>query len=69
MKRNSLIAQMLPHVCIVLSVVLMTFFVTDRFNEAMAFINNDMTKWMLCVMCVCTFIVSVMLCGYQRRDQ
>ena len=68
MKKSGLAAQLLPHVCIVLSVVMMTFFVIDRLNEPMKFIDNDITKWMLCVLCVCSFTVSVMLCRHQRHE-
>lgn len=38
------ILGMLPHLCIVISLMLLIFFVTDRFNSAMAFINHAMTK-------------------------
>ena len=59
----------LPHLCIVLAVMLLTFFVTDRFNRAMAFINNDITKWLLAVFCVLAIFVSVLLIIRQRRDK
>lgn len=56
----------LPHVNITLAVVLLVLFVTDRFNRAMAFINNDITKWMLCVFCV-TSLAQAIVCAYFRR--
>lgn len=57
----------LPHVNITLAVVLMVLFVTDRFNRAMAFINNDITKWMLCVFCVTSFIQAIVYAYYRRK--
>ena len=45
-----------PHLAIVLSLMIVTFFIIDRFNEAMAFLNNDITK-------VLTLILAV-LCLY-----
>lgn len=56
----------LPHVNITLSVVLLVLFVTDRFNRAMAFINNDIAKWMLCVFCV-TSLLQAIVFAYNRR--
>ena len=40
---------LLPHVNIALSICFIVFFVVDRLNRAMAFINNDITKGMLLV--------------------
>ncbi len=56
----------LPHINIILSVVLLVLFVTDRYNRAMAFINNDITKWMLCVFCV-TSLFQAIVFAYSRR--
>lgn len=33
-----------PHLSLILSLMLLTFYVVDRFNTAMAFINHPMTK-------------------------
>ncbi len=35
------LAGLLPHVCLILSLMMITFVITDRYNRAMAFINND----------------------------
>ena len=41
---------LLPHLAIVLSLMTITFFVIDRFNDAMAFLNNDITKFLVLVL-------------------
>lgn len=56
----------LPHINVTLAVVLLVLFVTDRFNRAMAFINNDITKWMLCIFCL-TSLLQAVIYAYQRR--
>lgn len=56
----------LPHINITLATVLLVIFVTDRFNSSMKFINNDITKWMLCVFCV-TSILQAIVYAYTRR--
>lgn len=57
----------LPHINITLSIVLLVLFVTDRYNRAMAFINNDIAKWMLCILCVTSFLQAVIYAYHRRR--
>ena len=42
--------RILPHLAIVLALMTVTFFIIDRFNEAMAFLNNDITKILVLVL-------------------
>lgn len=58
----------LPHINIALSISLLVLFVTDRYNRAMAFINNDIAKWMLAVLCVSVVISSVWQVVMQRKQ-
>lgn len=72
MKRlNNLFAWLfsaLPHLNISLSVSLLVLFVTDRYNRAMAFINNDIAKWMLAALCVSVITSSIWQVVHQRRQ-
>lgn len=46
---------MLPHAILILSLLLLTLFVTDRFNRAMAFLNNSISYvliWVYAVLCI-----------------
>ena len=63
-----LLFSALPHINIALAVSLFVLFVTDRYNRAMAFINNDIAKWMLAVLCVTVFASSVWQIVLQRRQ-
>lgn len=67
-KITSAFLSVLPHINIALAAVLLVLFVTDRFNRAMAFINNDITKWMLCVFCV-TSLLQAIIFAYKRRKE
>ena len=58
----------LPHINIALSISLLVLFVTDRYNRAMAFINNDIAKWMLAVLCVSVVISSIWQVVMQRKQ-
>ena len=66
-KMMKLFFAILPHVNIGLAVTLLTLFVTDRFNRAMAFINNDITKWMLAVFCITVVIEAIHLSAIHRK--
>ena len=59
--------RVLPHINIALAVTLLTLFVTDRFNRAMAFINNDIAKWMLAVFCITVVIEAIHLSKIHRQ--
>jgi hypothetical protein len=60
--------RVLPHLSIILSGMLLTFFIIDRVNTAMAFINNDITKWLIGISAVLSMIVAGMLIHCQRRS-
>ncbi len=49
----------LPHMNIALSLCFAVFYIVDRFNRPMAFINNEITKGMLIVFAVLVIIQSV----------
>lgn len=49
----------LPHATLILSLMMLVFFVIDRFNEAMAFLNNNLTKWLLFAFCLLVLVLSL----------
>ena len=58
----------LPHLLLALSVVLLSFFILDRFNRAMNFINNDHTKRLLLIFGQLAAAQAVLLASeYARR--
>ncbi len=59
---------LIPHVLLVLSVMMITFVITDYYNRPMAFINNSITKALLLVMSVLVIIESVYLIYRLRKD-
>ena len=46
-----------------------TFFIVDKFNPEMAFINNDASKLMLLVFCLVSVVVSLMLILRNRQER
>lgn len=61
--------NLFPHICLILSGVFITFFILDKFNGEMAFINNDASKLMLLLFCLVSIVVSMMLILQRRREE
>ena len=59
MKKPNVIARALPHLCIILCCMILTFLIIDHYNSAMVFINNDITKGLMFALCL--------LYGFQGR--
>ena len=51
----------ISHLVIIFAAMLLTFWVTDRFNTAMAFINHPMTKGLMGLFVLCAVAVSLFL--------
>ena len=56
-----MLRKILPHVAIIPSMMYFVFFCIDRVNSAMAFINNDITKWLLVILGVISIYDAVLL--------
>ena len=61
-----MLRKLLPHAAIVLSGMYLVFFLIDRVNSAMAFIDNDITKWLLLLLCAIAALESVWLIRDER---
>lgn len=62
------IKRVLPHLTIILSLMLLTFFVIDRVNSAMAFMTSEMSKWLFMAIAVCAIFTSIFAIGGQWRE-
>ena len=67
-KMLAVFAAVLPHLNISLGIVMLTLLITDRFNRAMNFINNDITKFMM-AFCVLVIIESLIYSYRQRKGK
>ena len=66
-KQIRILKGALPHLCIVMSGMLIVFFAIDRVNPHQAFLENEFHKWLLFILSVCTIIESILLSTYNRR--
>jgi len=58
---------MLPHCAILICNMYIVFFLIDRVNTAMVFIDNDITKGLLAAMCLISIWCSALLMKKKRR--
>lgn len=61
-------AAALPHVNIILAAMMIVFLVIDRFNSAMAFLNNDGAKMLLLILSITSIINAILLIAHQRHE-
>lgn len=59
--------KILPHAAIIISLMYFVFFFIDRVNTAMAFINNDMTKALIFVLCIISIVNAVLIIADDRK--
>ena len=50
------IIRLLPHATLILSLMVLTFFVIDRFNEYMAFMSSEISKWVIAGLALCALL-------------
>lgn len=58
----------LSHACMIMAIMLMTFFVIERFNSSMEFMTSQISQWFFLLFAVCTLILAI-LSIIDRRKQ
>lgn len=53
------IIRLLPHATLILSLMVLTFFVIDRFNEYMAFMSSELSKWVIAGLALCALLSAI----------
>ena len=71
MKYIRILTDVLMHISLVEAVILLTLFVTDRYNRAMGFLTAEISKWLLFSFCVTVILLVVLLFvrRYRRREK
>ncbi len=64
-----MLRKLLPHAAIILSGMYLVFFLIDRVNSAMAFINNGITKRLLLALCAISVVEAVWLIRDERAKE
>ena len=64
-----LVKKLLPHVAIVISGMLIVFFVIDRVNKPMGFMTNEFHKRITFVLALLAIYFAVQLIALQRRAE
>ena len=61
--------DVLPHSAIVISLMMILFYILDQFNDAMAFINNRMTKTLLLILAIISILNAINVISHHRRHR
>ena len=64
-----MLRKLLPHAALILSGMYLVFYLIDRVNSAMAFINNNLTKALLLVFCAISCVNALYLIRADRRAE
>lgn len=65
----SRILRIIPHLCLILSLMMLTFFIIDLFNPSMAFLNNTVTKYLLALFSLLSMIPSLYMILKEENGQ
>ena len=64
-----MLKRLTPHAVIILSGMYLVFFLIDRVNRTMNFINNDITKVLLLALCALAVYHAVLMIRANRRAE
>ena len=54
------VRTVLSHTCLVVSLMIVVFFIADRFNPAMEFMSSEMSKWLILFLAIVSFANAVL---------
>lgn len=63
-----MLKKIIPHICIVLSIMFGVFIVLDGFNPAMAFLTSDLSKAVFWLLIFFTLVLAILYIKKQRED-
>ncbi len=61
------LVTLLSHLCVILSLSLITLYIVDLCNPTMEFINNSISKGFLLALCVCSLPLAVVTLARHRN--
>jgi hypothetical protein len=64
-----MVKRLIPHLCIVLSLLMLTFVILDNFNPGMDFVGNSFFKLLLVVFCLASLVAAGLLIAYDRKSR
>jgi len=62
-----MIKKIIPHFCIIISLLMITFYILDEFNPGMNFVGNEFFKILLLIYSVGVLILAGFLIYENRR--
>jgi len=63
-----MLKRIIPHVCLIISIMMLVLFGIDRVNEAMNFIGNNVFDVLLLLFCLSAIPTAIYLIADNRRS-
>ncbi|MDW7659423.1 MAG: hypothetical protein SCM11_19825 [Bacillota bacterium] len=64
-----MVKRLIPHLCIILSLLMLTFVILDNYNPGMDFVGNSFFKLLLVVFCLAALAAAGLLIAYDRKSR
>ena len=64
----SKLCEVFSHLCVILSIMFLTFLILDQFNPMMNFVNNDISRWLLAGLCVSGMGQSILRWKLEKKE-
>ena len=61
--------RIIPHLCLILSFMMLTLFIIDLFNPSMAFLNSSITKYLLALFSLLSLIPALYMILKEEKGQ
>ena len=62
-----LLKAALPHLCLIMCLMLLVFFVIDQVNNHIGFMKNEFHKWLTLFLCIAVIAQSAMMISTNRK--
>jgi hypothetical protein len=59
--------RIIPHITIILSLMFLTFWILDQYNPMMNFLNSNLSKLLLLIFCISSFITAIIAVVLDRK--
>ena len=59
----------LTHLTVILSFMFVVFLILDQFNPMMNFVDNGVSRWLLCALCLSGILRSILCWRHSGREE
>lgn len=64
-----ILRRILPHLCLVISIMMLVFYVIDTMNDAMGFLRGEVFRTLLLIYCIVAILTSIILIVVNEKSR